>query len=125
MTRLRPLITLVLLTLLTFPAGAHALRCDGGLVSEGDQKFEVLRRCGQPYYVDAWQEPYFYGYAPSVGYMEDWYYNFGPSHLIRILRLRNGRLVDIMTGAYGFNGPALPPPRDPRFPDYNYTLPGR
>ena len=98
---------------------AQALRCNGGLVSEGDYKFDVLRRCGQPYFVDAWQDPYFYGL--SFGFVEDWYYNFGPSYLIRILRLRNGRLVDILTGDYGFNGPPLPP-GDPRFPNYNQTL---
>ena len=94
---------------------AFALKCQRGLVTEGDAKFDVLRYCGEPYFVDAWQDPYFYGL--SFGFMEDWYYNLGSNRLIRILRFRNGRVVDILTGDFGFSGPPVPPAyRDPRFP---------
>jgi hypothetical protein len=96
-------------------APAYALRCARGLVTEGDVKFDVLRYCGEPYFVDAWQDPFFFGL--NFGFMEDWYYNFGSNRLIRVLRFRNGRLFDIMTGDYGFGGSySRPPLRDPRFP---------
>lgn len=83
-----------------YSQSALALRCDRALVVEGDVKFEVLRRCGEPYFVDAWEIPYYEGYGTL--FMEEWSYNFGPTRLIRILRFRNGRLVAILTGEYGF-----------------------
>ena len=100
------------LALLQLAGSAFALRCGQDLVTEGDGKFDVLRRCGEPYFVEAWQDPLFYG--QSFGFMEDWYYNFGAGRLIRILRFRNTRLVDILTGDYGFTSPPQPS-HDPRF----------
>ena len=106
---------LVVLSSLSTSAPAFALRCDRGLITEGAVKFDVLRHCGEPYFIDAWQDPFFFGL--NFGFMEDWYYNFGSNRLIRILRFRNGRLFDIMTGEYGFHPPqSRPPLRDPRFP---------
>ena len=39
---------LLLLLLLTYATPALALRCNSDLVQEGDTKFEVIERCGEP-----------------------------------------------------------------------------
>ena len=36
------------LALILFPAVAGAMRCGGNLVQEGDYKFEVIDKCGEP-----------------------------------------------------------------------------
>lgn len=85
-------------------AGAEAagsLRCGSRLVSEGDRTAELIGACGDPAYRDVW------GYAgPSnrwIADVEEWYYNFGPSQLLRVVRLRNGRIVSIDSEGYGFH----------------------
>ena len=35
---------------------ASALRCHGRVVSEGDHRFEVEERCGEPYWVETYSE---------------------------------------------------------------------
>lgn len=78
---------------------AHALRCNGSLVSEGDRRFEVRRACGEADFVWQVRDPRFARYAP---YEEVWYYNRGPQRLIRALHFRNARLRRIETAGYGF-----------------------
>lgn len=92
--------------LLVSPHGRGAdLRCDDGLVGRGDLAVEVVDACGEPDLVDAWRS----GPAdprPGVPEVEQWYYNSGPRKLVRILRIRNGRVSRIESGGYGFRGPA-------------------
>lgn len=95
--------------------------CGSRLVAVGDSRFEVLRKCGEPSWRDAWEEerlervggvPYFDGspfYASRVPILvnvhvlvEEWVYNRGSSRFMRILRFENNRLVDIQVGDYGF-----------------------
>lgn len=78
---------------------AHALRCGGDLVDEGDRRFEVERACGEPDYVDAINDPAYARYAPHD---EVWIYNFGAHRLLRVMRFRNGRLRAIDTAGSGF-----------------------
>ncbi|MDQ4146541.1 MAG: DUF2845 domain-containing protein, partial [Pseudomonadota bacterium] len=33
--------------------------------------------------------------------VQDWYYDFGPNQLVRMLRFRNDRLVSVKTDGYG------------------------
>jgi hypothetical protein len=87
----------------------------------GDSRYEVLRKCGEPSWRDAWEEerlervggiPYFDGspyYASRVPFLanvhvwvEEWVYNRGPSRFIRVLRFENNRLIDIEVGDYGY-----------------------
>ncbi len=95
--------------------------CGSRLVAVGDSRFEVLRKCGEPSWRDAWQEerlervggvPYFDGspfYASRDPILvnvhvliEEWVYNRGPSRFMRILRFENNRLIDIQVGDYGY-----------------------
>lgn len=107
------------LILVTFHAAA-AFRCGNKLVSVGDTKSEVLNTCGQPNWVDSWEEERLFrgtgqalinkgqnfGAQVPVATLirvtiEEWTYNLGPTQFIRILRFENGRLRDIETGDYG------------------------
>ena len=76
------------------------MRCGSRLVSEGDRAAELIGACGDPVYRDVW------GYAgPSnrwIADTEEWYYNFGPNQLLRVVRLRNSRIVAIDSEGYGF-----------------------
>lgn len=90
---------LVLLLICGFAADAHALRCPDGLVGEGDRRFEVERKCGEPSYVEAVRDPVYARYSPHD---ESWHYNFGPRQMLRILHFRDGRLRRIDTAGYGF-----------------------
>jgi len=83
------------------PAGAAgSLRCGSRLVSEGDRAADLLAACGEPAFRDAWGQP-----QPGGNILadtEEWTYNFGPHQLLRVLRLRNGRIVEIGSDGYGF-----------------------
>ncbi len=97
---LLPLLALVLSAAgLLFPGRAEALRCDGNLVSEGDRAFQVRQTCGAPDYV----QPLHVHVHGTLHVREElWYYNFGPSRLLRELRFRDGRLQRIRTPGRGF-----------------------
>lgn len=105
-------------------AGAGDFRCGTRLVSEGDTKFEVLEKCGQPDFVDVRHEsrikrdffersferrdlddPERYRFPLFVVEdveIEEWTYNLGSQRFIRYLTFENGRLVDIKVGDYGY-----------------------
>lgn len=99
-----PLPTLLLvLCLLPRPApAADSMRCGSRLVTVEARAAEVLAACGEPAYRDAWtfQQPRTQNWVSDV---EQWYYNFGSNQLLRVLKLRNGRVVDIDSDGYGFD----------------------
>jgi hypothetical protein len=57
--------------------------------------------CGEPAFVDAWANLVPPPYSP-LGHIEEWYYDFGPGQLVRILHFRNGRLSTMDSDGYGF-----------------------
>lgn len=95
-----------------FATGAAAtLRCDDGLVDEGDRKYTVLRACGEPTFRDRRAR----AFVPGQGFLpveEVWYYDFGSTRLIRVLHFREGRLTRIDAGERG-TGPGGSRPCDP------------
>jgi hypothetical protein len=114
---------LVLLGMMAASDPAHGFRCGGRIVTEGDHAFEVIARCGQPDYVEAWEEERikrdFYRplepqkkrdyelyreplFVKEHVLIEVWTYNLGRQRLTRFLRFENGRLVEITTGDYGY-----------------------
>lgn len=98
------IVALSLWALSSFPAQALTLRCDNEIVNEGDRTFDVLRKCGEPDFVDRWFEGLAYAYPIGIE-VEEWYYNFAPNRLVRMLRFRNNRLVSVETGGYSVSGP--------------------
>lgn len=109
-----------LLVLLLFPPSIYALRCGHELVDIGDNKNDVLDKCGEPESIDSHIErrgASNYANARigrgayqgnSIGYgqqnyievdvvVEEWIYNFGRRRLEQYLRFENGRLKEIKT----------------------------
>lgn len=93
------------------PAVAGSLRCGSRLVDENALAAELLAACGEPSLRDQWSYQ-----LPQGGYVADtevWVYDLGPSQLLRLVKLRNGRIVEVETDGYGF--PADAPRRcEPR-----------
>jgi hypothetical protein len=118
------LIGCVLLTALLLVASAGALdmgfTCGSFIVAVGDRAYDVLKKCGDPVYVESWQEVrargdidpwtvepgrrYYIGplYAQELVTVEEWEYDLGPNRFIRYLRFENGRLTRVTTGDYGY-----------------------
>jgi hypothetical protein len=83
------------------PAHANTLRCKGKLVQEGDTRFEVLAKCGEPDFVENITEtaraPTRLGGTYVVGTVERevWTYNRAPGKFPAILRFDGTRLKSI------------------------------
>ena len=95
---------------------AFALRCGSSLVELGDRKYEVLKLCGEPLFIEKWiDETLLFAVGKkdggdmniahiSTAHVEEWTYNFGPTSFLRFLRFVDGRLRRIELGAKGFSG---------------------
>lgn len=103
-------LALVLAVLAVLPAPALAgpsIRCGSRLVSEGMYSAELLAICGEPDFRDVWTAPggNVPGYAAPI---EEWTYNLGSSQLLRVVRIRHGKVERIATEGYGFTKSARP-----------------
>lgn len=97
------LLLLVLAGLLAADAGfAASMRCSDGIVNRGDSAAQLRRRCGEPDHIASWPA------SPPLAAGAVWFYNDGPSRLLRVLRLRAGRLVAVQSEGYGFRAPERP-----------------
>jgi hypothetical protein len=123
-----PRLTLALacaLSLHPLAAGADSLRCDGGIVSTGDSKLDLVAKCGWPAlreertgeHVTVLRErrgPFTTKRTVSAT-SERWTYDFGPRRFIEIVRLELGRVVGVERGGYGYErAAAAGPPALPR-----------
>ncbi len=80
----------------------QSLRCDSKLVQVGDNKMEVLSKCGEPDLRDnAMRNVYLGGGAYGVQYEEQWTYNFGPNDFLYTLSFDGSRLRAIARGGRG------------------------
>jgi hypothetical protein len=88
-----------------------AFKCGRELINIGDDKMEVLLKCGEPSFSEltSLESGRRYGEDLRFGtnsrrttyFVQKWYYNCGPHEFIRILTFRNGRVRDIEAGYYG------------------------
>ncbi|MGQ0619607.1 MAG: DUF2845 domain-containing protein [Panacagrimonas sp.] len=78
-----------------------SMRCGSRLVSVEALAAEILSACGEPDFRDVFPYPGVEG-PGVIADVEQWSYNFGPNQLLRVLKLRNGRLIDIESDGYGF-----------------------
>jgi hypothetical protein len=121
-TGLTSCIVVVILLLAAVAQASEAdFRCGNEIISVGDRKFDVLRKCGDPVNVDARQQirtrsigPVVFGPNRTIQIypapllvdelvtIEEWEYNSGPSKFIRYLTFENGSLVSIALGDYGY-----------------------
>jgi len=114
----------ILIALPTFASDRNAestLRCGSYVISSGASQSEVLRKCGSPANISAWEEerikrdtyinipaqseeelsqsPLF---VKEYTKIEEWEYNFGPTRFIYYLRFENGKLERMTSGEYGY-----------------------
>jgi hypothetical protein len=116
----RTAVLLAFLLLAAIPAldrFAYALDCTGGIISIGDSRFDLLKKCGEPDFKDFHDEEFFEHFGRGVGRkiiitVEEWTYNFGTNQFMRIVTLKNGKVWDIREGGYGYLKDAKPDQRE-------------
>lgn len=92
---------LLLLCLADVAVAGESMRCGSRLVAEGDSAAKLIGVCGEPALRETWQAPG--GYAlGALAAVEQWTYNFGSQKLLRVVRLRQGRIERIDSEGYGF-----------------------
>lgn len=103
-------------------ASDGSIRCDGGIVSVGDSKLDLVGKCGWP----ALQEDLVGERTATVferrgqvafnrsvtSRTERWTYDFGKNRFLQIVLLDGGRILRIERGGYGY-GEAAAEPRPP------------
>ena len=101
------LIALLIIALLPDIGAASEYRCEGKIISVGDTSGELLAKCGEP----DWKQSHTEEIVKTLDKdntrkiiidVEEWTYNLGPRRFMRIFKLRNGRVVAIRLGDYGF-----------------------
>lgn len=120
-------LAIVCLIFIALPNEANAdsltsdLRCGQYVIVRGARQSEVLRKCGNPSYVESWEKESvkrdFYKDIPAQSdeqlsqeplflreqiRVEEWEYNFGPTRFLYYLRFENGKLIRITVGDYGY-----------------------
>jgi hypothetical protein len=91
-------------------AAAESLKCEGGMVSEGDSRLSVIYKCGQPTLADSYcspvyipgtldvlPTPYALRFVPC-NEVEAWLYERGPGRLLVVLYMRAGVVRTISYG---------------------------
>jgi len=72
-------------------------------VTEGDTAAEVAARCGPPADRVEWRVDVLGGAGPLLVRTDaEWVYNFGPSHAMGIVDLRDGIVVHAESGSFGY-----------------------
>ena len=82
-------------------AAESTLRCEKGIVSNGDEKTEVRQKCGKPTDTDKSTVPKSRSGTGKAIKVEEWTYNFGPKKFMKRLRFENGKLSDVESLGYG------------------------
>ena len=101
-----------LIGVLSSPASAESLRCNGQIASEGDSRLSVLYKCGEPLLKDSYCAPiYSYGALQPVPepfasawfpcqQVEEWLFDRGPGNLLATVRFRAGVVHSITYSRY-------------------------
>lgn len=81
--------------------------CDADMLNSGLSQYEVLQRCGEPFFRDSRDEEVLHAISGKNRRLmerriDEWTYNLGPTHFMRILIFKNGRLEEVSTGNKGF-----------------------
>ena len=103
MTRILFLVALLLILAST---QAMAWRCGNRIVSDGDRDFQVVDRCGDPYWSETWIGVDVLGRDSGLESQQEvewsvWYYNFGPRALLQRLVFLDGTLQYSEALGYG------------------------
>ncbi len=101
------LLAVAMFALLPGVVAASGYRCEGKIISVGDTSGELIAKCGEPDWKQSHTEEIIKTFDKDdkrkiLIDVEEWTYNLGPQRFMRIFKLRNGRVVDIRLGDYGF-----------------------
>lgn len=107
MKTLSLLAVLASIALLPAVAAAAEYRCTDQIISVGDTSGELIMKCGEPDWKQSPTEEFIETLDKDtktkvVITVEEWTYNLGPQRFMRIFKLRNGRVVDVRLGDYGY-----------------------
>jgi hypothetical protein len=100
-------IALSIIALLPGAGVCSGYRCEGKIISVGDTSGELLAKCGEP----DWKQSHTEEIVKTLDEdnkrkiiidVEEWTYNLGPRRFMRIFKLKNGKVVDIRLGDYGY-----------------------
>jgi Protein of unknown function (DUF2845) len=96
---------------------AASLSCESGIISTGDRSIDVLAKCGAPDSKESHQEELGERLDDNTRQktfitVEEWTYNFGPTKFMRIVVLKNGVVVNIRLGNYGYSKQTEPVQRE-------------
>jgi hypothetical protein len=90
---MRTTAALTLVILLCVTSAAYGFRCGTYIVSIGDNKLQVLQKCGEPTFKEL---------IKTDGFIvEKWYYDCGSQRFIQTLTFSGGYLQAIEAGDYG------------------------
>jgi len=106
-TRISCIFVVILLLSTTSDAMASDFMCGSRIITTGQGKDDVLRKCGEPSDVKVWEEHILRDLGSGLLVekpitIEEWEYNLGPNRFIRYLRFENGQLINIADGNYGY-----------------------
>jgi len=104
--------TVVACAVLFAAVPAYAFRCGTRLISAGDPADKVLNFCGSPVsvqtrrterpYIDDFGRSYLSRGLIEEVVIEEWTYNLGPQQFMRLVRIENGRVVEVKSLGYGY-----------------------
>lgn len=88
---------------------ADGMSCEGGIISVGDSRLDLLGKCGPPTLVESrpaqvteWVGDRAQGASRTVTIMlETWTYDLGSSRLVQYVKLEAGKVANVRTGGYG------------------------
>ena len=114
------ILVVVLLSVVSSDIMASEFVCGSSIITVGDRRYDVLRKCGDPSHVESWEEVrirrdvgswmlepvkrFYLGplFVNELVTIEEWEYNLGPNRFVRYLRFENGRLTRVTAGDYGY-----------------------
>jgi hypothetical protein len=120
--------------LLPLAARADSVRCEGGIVSPGDSKLDLLGKCGAPSLRESKliERERQVGGGPSTLLqtrrvtveVERWTYNFGPRRLLQVVIVEAGEVHGVEQGTYGSEAARSPGPAPEDIPRAACEPPG-
>ncbi|MEJ2755840.1 MAG: DUF2845 domain-containing protein, partial [Gammaproteobacteria bacterium] len=98
----------ILLTGVLISQNSFALRCGTSLITAGDSKIAVRKKCGEPSWIDHWstelrRNPDTDWEHSLTRFHERWAYNRGPHRFISFVTFDGGMVVSVDQNGRGFH----------------------
>lgn len=95
------LIFIIIILISSIVSPSYALRCGNQLVLEGDSKFDLKKKCGDPDFIDSYQEnvPIYnqagYQIGTATKTVDKWYYQKLPNEFKYEIIFSEGNIKEI------------------------------